>query len=377
MSVPAAPLFMKGMIQMRTSKPVAAISYNTFNFLKRSLDELMLNGTIDYWAFIKHFPEAGEDETKEQFHVYVSPSHMIETKDLWKVFDEIDTVHPELGALKCIPDPRKEHSDFANWLLYVIHDEEYLASKGLTREYHYTLDEVVTSDRAELQWRNNAIDRPALCGGVKRNVQEILGGATPAELMVEGKVHPREYNAYRSFSRDVYGEATTNDLRRDINSLTQQMAEIEKEKNALETEKTALESENNALGTENAALEEERNALVKENATLESQLATYRCLFGDLGPDFDPDEKTPEEYAIDEIGDFWADQDHPENFYDYWPPDAEYTPEELGLKNIRQEYTKAAMAANEANEKARDLPTDPEPDIDLDIDIENFDFPFQ
>ena len=42
---------------MRTTKPIATISFNTPDFLKLKLNELLKAGRLSFWAFIVHKPE--------------------------------------------------------------------------------------------------------------------------------------------------------------------------------------------------------------------------------------------------------------------------------------------------------------------------------
>lgn len=125
---------------MRTSKPCSTISYNSSDFLKRKLDELVNRGFLDFWAFIEHMPE--EDEEKKHKHLYLFPSHLLDTnqlRDELKEFDEANPLKP-LGVMPFMS------SKFPDWYLYVIHDSSYLAGKGQMRKYHYQDNEIINSD---------------------------------------------------------------------------------------------------------------------------------------------------------------------------------------------------------------------------------------
>ena len=53
---------------MRVTKPVSSISYNTDNFLRMTLDNLLRLGYISYYEFIRH--NGDTDTEKPHFHLY-------------------------------------------------------------------------------------------------------------------------------------------------------------------------------------------------------------------------------------------------------------------------------------------------------------------
>lgn len=126
---------------MRTSKTISTVSYNTIPFLYGKLIRLVHNHTIEYFQFIKHIKE--EDEEKDHIHLMVIPNVMIDTMDLTELLTEIDPNDPE-RPLKCIRWRKSKEDD---WLLYNIHDPDYLASKGESRIYHYHKDDFCYSDK--------------------------------------------------------------------------------------------------------------------------------------------------------------------------------------------------------------------------------------
>ena len=65
---------------MRTSKAFATISYNTTDFLKLKLGELVERGVLDFWAFVDHLPEI--DEKKPHKHLFCVPSKLFECSTL-------------------------------------------------------------------------------------------------------------------------------------------------------------------------------------------------------------------------------------------------------------------------------------------------------
>lgn len=125
---------------MRTSKPIATISYNTQEFLINQLDALVRNHKISDYMFINHFAES--DERKSHIHLWIKPNTLLDTMDLQKHFTELDPKNPT-KPLKCIDFQISKVDD---WILYSQHFAPYLASKGESREYHYTKDDFVYND---------------------------------------------------------------------------------------------------------------------------------------------------------------------------------------------------------------------------------------
>lgn len=121
---------------MRTSKPIATISYNTPEFLKGKIEYWKEIGWIEFGMWIRHEPES--DEKKAHYHVYLKPAKLIQTTDLEKESCEIDPLQPD-KPLKMISFRSSKESD---WVLYSIHDPTYLLEKGLTREYVYSFEDI-------------------------------------------------------------------------------------------------------------------------------------------------------------------------------------------------------------------------------------------
>lgn len=121
---------------MLTSKPFSTISYNSENFLKSKLKELEDNHFIDEWYFIYHKGETDfftQEKEKNHYHVYISPCKRMDTDSLREQFKELDPNNAiPLGVM---PFRNSKRND---WIMYVIHDEWYLRSKGLTKEYTYS-----------------------------------------------------------------------------------------------------------------------------------------------------------------------------------------------------------------------------------------------
>lgn len=133
---------------MRTTKPIATISYNSPEYLRLKLDELLKAKKISFWAFIRHKPEEDEGGKKYHNHVYVEPAKMLQTVDLSEALKEFDPAKPD-KYLGCI---NFRFSKFDDWYLYGLHDRAYLAWKQQSRKFHYSPEEMVTSDPDELNY---------------------------------------------------------------------------------------------------------------------------------------------------------------------------------------------------------------------------------
>lgn len=140
---------------MRTTKPISTISFNTPEYLAIKLDELLDARIISFWAFIPHKPEDDEAGKKPHSHVYVVPSKLLQTDDIRAELREYDPSNPDKprGCLMWI-----NSKNFGDWYLYGLHDKRYLATKGESRRYHYTHDEMITSDPDELLRLARTID---------------------------------------------------------------------------------------------------------------------------------------------------------------------------------------------------------------------------
>lgn len=143
---------------MRTTKPISTISFNSPDYLELKLNELVTAGRISFWAFISHKPEDDEGGKKVHAHVYVEPSKMLQTDDLKAHLSEYDPKEPTKPR-GCLP---WKSSKFDPWYLYGLHDKRYLASKGQARRYHYTHDDIRSSDPDNLLFLARSIDLTSL-----------------------------------------------------------------------------------------------------------------------------------------------------------------------------------------------------------------------
>lgn len=143
-----------GEIIVKTSKPISTISYNSPEFLRQKINYWKELGIIEYGMWIRHEPD--EDNKKAHYHVFLKPAKLIQTMDLendsmefpgQKFYDTdgvtgTELVQTEVKPLKMIGFRMSKEDD---WILYGIHDPTYLAEKGMTRNVHYSFNDIETT----------------------------------------------------------------------------------------------------------------------------------------------------------------------------------------------------------------------------------------
>lgn len=137
---------------MKTRRAIATISFNTPDYLRAVLERLADTGVIEYAHWVPHLPES--DEKKAHMHLFLQPSHAVDTAALRREFEEPDSgeIVPR-GTLPFTP------SKFQDWYLYGIHDPSYLESKGLSRQHIYTADDVQSTCTDLLNEQASTIDQ--------------------------------------------------------------------------------------------------------------------------------------------------------------------------------------------------------------------------
>lgn len=177
---------------MRTTKPISTISFNTPAYLRLKLDELLKAGRISFWAFIVHKPEDDEGGKKEHCHLYVEPSKMLQSDDLRAELKEFDPEHPDKprGCLSWTG------SKFDPWYLYALHDKRYLASKGQARRFHYSHDDIVTSDADDLLCKARSIDLVSLSPYADMEEAQRLGLTFP-EYFARGTIPLQQISLFQ------------------------------------------------------------------------------------------------------------------------------------------------------------------------------------
>lgn len=106
---------------MATQKPISTISYNSELFLKEKLDAWLAAHIIQNYMYIKH---KGEDGDKDHIHLRVEPNKKLDPMDLQEELNEF--VLGNKKPLGCRPFRPSFEED---WILYAVHDKDYLRLK--------------------------------------------------------------------------------------------------------------------------------------------------------------------------------------------------------------------------------------------------------
>lgn len=176
---------------MKTSKPISTISYNTEKFLKAKLDYLSRSGEIAFWYYIKHHGEYDKEtniQDKEHIHLYLEFADRVDTIKLGDMF--LEYVGGDLNSkpLKCMPFRVSKPYDA---LLYNIHHAQYLLQKFEQKEFSYTIDDIVTSDRDYL----NQLYSEAMHSDIfkrDRMMKLMDSGVSVAEMCYHGLVNTNQ-----------------------------------------------------------------------------------------------------------------------------------------------------------------------------------------
>lgn len=199
---------------MRTSKPIATISYNSQEYLYYKLRELVRNHKVSDFMFINHFAE--EDERKNHIHLWIKPNTLLDTMALQQFLIEPNPQDPE-KPYKCI-DFRPSSVD--DWILYSQHYAPYLASKGESREYHYTKDDFIYCDEDTFEDLYNHAFKGSEWAKRNQILQALAEGQiNPAELILNGTLPLNMASQLNSFKylQSHYGlERSGHDSHEDI-----------------------------------------------------------------------------------------------------------------------------------------------------------------
>lgn len=181
---------------MNTAKPISTISYNTRDFLLEVLNNLYKSKIISFYMFIEHKGE--KDLTtglidRDHIHLYVEPNRKLNTMDLGELFVE---PIPNGLPLKCINWVSSKSDDF---ILYNLHDKQYLLTKFEVREYQYCYDDWIVSD---VDCFNRLYNMAYNSSGFAKNrnfYKFIENGGSVSQLIQIGAVDPNQVAYYKAF----------------------------------------------------------------------------------------------------------------------------------------------------------------------------------
>lgn len=143
-----------GLKDVRTTKAISSISFNSKGYLDLKLKEMTRSGIISFWAYIEHLSEDDEGGKKNHIHLFIEPSKIVQTEDIRNEFKEFDATMPDKprGCLVFTS------SKFEHWYMYVKHDKAYLTSKGQSRKFHYQHEDIFSSDFDDLLFKAKSIN---------------------------------------------------------------------------------------------------------------------------------------------------------------------------------------------------------------------------
>lgn len=166
-----------------TSNAISTISYNTEEFLKDTLNELIACHIIQSYQYIKH---KGEDGDKDHIHLRVVPNKRIDMMDLTERFKEY------------VPDNKKplgvrdwNKSKESDWILYAVHDKDYLIQKYGSdyvgkEKIPYKWEDIQVSDGFDIEI--GYIRARATLRHTGASIQsELKNGKSASQLISEGR----------------------------------------------------------------------------------------------------------------------------------------------------------------------------------------------
>lgn len=178
-----------------TKLPISTISFNTSAFLLNELQSLVKGDKIQSFMFVEHEPE--EDTKKEHIHLVVVPASVVNPVAFRKLFFE-----PSFDGKKdlgCLPF---KTSKLGDWLLYSVHYEPYLLSKGLVRQHSYKLEDVVTNEPFEyVEQVFNEARETLVNNRINSFLSMAVDGASFGELLAQGLVPPNHVVFYEKLYR--------------------------------------------------------------------------------------------------------------------------------------------------------------------------------
>lgn len=187
-----------------TAKPISTISYNSEGFLQAKLEQLKKAKIIERYMYIKH---TGEDGDKDHIHLYMEPTKRLQTSDLVDNFKEIDPNNDKpLGVLNF------RTSDPFNWIMYVIHDKDYLRNHHSDEEgnkIEYSINEIVTDIQEQLE-RDYRRAQSLRKTESQRVIEALERGQNPLELIYSDNVKPSTVIQIISLNRLITQENNIN-----------------------------------------------------------------------------------------------------------------------------------------------------------------------
>lgn len=207
---------------MATQLPISTISYNSESFLREKLEELYKAHIIQSYMYICH---KGEDGDKDHIHLRIEPNKRLDVMTLQQEFIEPCKDNPKpLGVRPFRPSKEED------WILYAVHDSEYLAQK----------DDVSKCEKIPYDWTdikaNELFDVEIAFLRAKQSLKHssaslarsIMDGKNPADLIFKGESPFVVMTLVRALTGTDYTRLTSDyqQLRDNYNTLEQLLSDI-------------------------------------------------------------------------------------------------------------------------------------------------------
>lgn len=207
---------------MATQLPISTISYNTESFLREKLEELRKAHIIQSYMYICH---KGEDGDKNHIHLRIEPNKRLDVMELQELF--VEPVRDNAKPLGVRPFRQSKEED---WILYAVHDPEYLAQK----------DDTSKCEKIPYDWKDIKADeffdvevaylraKASLKHSSASLTRSIMDGKNPAELILHGESPYAVLTISKALADTDYTRLTSefHELQHNYNDLEQLLCDI-------------------------------------------------------------------------------------------------------------------------------------------------------
>lgn len=183
--------------RMKSKRKVSFISWNSTSFLMAKLEELRLQGDIHFYIFIFHLHEP--DEGEDHHHVILFPAKGLEYEDIKSHFTEPQPNGLLPLGISYIPFYEEKGGEY-HWILYNMHDPEYIKSKyKQVKKYTYSVEQMISPDERTLQ---QLVHEAYATTDFRKDkiINELLEeGVSPASLIKNGYIPIKDACSYHHY----------------------------------------------------------------------------------------------------------------------------------------------------------------------------------
>lgn len=165
-----------------TDRPLSTISYNSETFLREKLDTWVEQHIIQCYQYICH---KGEDGDKDHIHVRIEPNKRLDKMDLTEQLKEYEKGKDKPRGVRPWRPSKEE-----DWILYAVHDEDYLRIKygGFEKgeKLPYKWEDIKVSDGYDMEVAY--VRAQAMMEHTNANlIKRLKSGADACDLVNEGE----------------------------------------------------------------------------------------------------------------------------------------------------------------------------------------------